>query len=311
MAMQLAGIIGAPVTPFKGDGIDYDTFGKQVDFLVANGVDALAHPMHIGESPNLREEERRELARILVEAAAGRVATFVNVSSAGTDLSVDLARHSAKVGSSGIVLLPPYYWVPAASDVIDHFVAAAQAHGGSLIAYNNAKATGVSLSVEMCRTLIERIPGLVGLKDASFNMETFTAYCDLAREAPQLAVLTGIEHLLTSMPIGGRGCFSACSEVAPRIVRALYNACANASSDAAPLQFKVHRLLDRLMRIYPATIKHAMALMGRPVGEARRPVPRLTPAEKKATQDELAALGILDTEPRGWVETKTRRHAVG
>ena len=143
-------------------------------------------------------------------------------------------------------------------------------------------------------------------------METFTDICALiARKGRDVAAYTGIEYLLTSMPVGGSGCFSACSEVAPRIVRALYDACAGASGEAAPLQFKVHRLLDRLMRTYPATIKYAMELMGRPVGETRRPIPPLTPAEKTATQDELAALGILDTEPRGWVEKKVRRRAVG
>lgn len=302
MPTKLAGIVGAPVTPFKNGGVDYETFARQVNFLIDNGVDALAHPMHIGESPNLREEERRELARVFVQAAANRLPTFVNVSFAGTDLSVDLASHSAKVGSTGIVLLPPYFWEPAPKDIIEHFVAAASAHGGQLIAYNNVHATNVSLTVDICRTLLQRIPGFVGLKDASFNMPTFTAYCALAEQAPHpLAVYTGIEHLLPSVAVGGSGCFSACAEVAPRMVRALYQACvAGDGATARELQQKVFRLLDRLMRTYPSTIKYAMELMDRPVGKTRRPIPALTAAEKKATHDLLAALGILESEPHGW-----------
>lgn len=315
MKPKLAGIIGAPVTPFKSDKVDYDTFAKQVSFLVDNGVDALAHPMHIGESLNMRDDERRELARVLVEAAGGRVPTFVNVSFAGTDLSVDLARYSAKVGSTGIVLLAPYYWAPAPAQIIEHFVSAASAHGGQLIAYNNIHATNVSLTVDICRALLDRIPGFSGLKDASFNMETFTDYCQLAEEAPQLAIYTGIEHLLPSMPVGGNGCFSACSEVAPRIVRALYEACAANDAKARKLQFKVRQLLKRLMYNYPSTIKYGMELMDRPVGETRHPIPHLTAAEKKATQEDLASLGVFETEPHGWVaQTRTaagRERAVG
>jgi dihydrodipicolinate synthase/N-acetylneuraminate lyase len=92
MSRELAGIIGAPVTPFNDENsVDYDTFAKQVNFLVENGVAALAHPMHIGESLNLTDQERRELARVLVEAAGGRVPTYVHTSFAGTDLSVDAA----------------------------------------------------------------------------------------------------------------------------------------------------------------------------------------------------------------------------
>ncbi len=318
MATKLAGIVGAPVTPFKAGGVDYETFAQQVSFLIDNGVDALAHPMHIGESLNLRDEERRELARVLVQAAANRVPTFVNVSFAGTDLSVDLARHSAKVGSTGIVLLAPYYWEPAPKDIIEHFVAAASAHGGQLIAYNNVHATNVSLTIDICRTLLQRIPGFGGLKDASFNMPTFTAYCGLADQAPHpLAVYTGIEHLLPSIAVGGSGCFSACTEVAPRMVRALYQACvASDGATARDLQQKMLRLLNRLMRTYPSTIKYAMELMDRPVGETRRPIPALTAAEKKATQDDLAALGILESEPHGWARAapgaaSLRQRAVG
>ncbi len=309
MTTKLAGIVGAPTTPFKLGVVDYQTFARQIDFLIDSGVDALAHPMHIGESLNLRDQERRELARVLVQAAAGRVPTFVNVSYAGTDLSVDLATHCAKVGSTGIVLLAPYYWQPAPKDIIEHFVAATSAHGGKLIAYNNVHATNVPLTVDICRTLLERIPGFIGLKDASFDMPTFTAYCGLAEQAPHpLAVYTGIEHLLPSIPLGGSGCFSACAEVAPRLVRALYQACvADDRAKAQALQQRMLRLLDRLMRTYPSTIKYAMELMGRPVGETRRPIPALSAAEKKATQEELAALGILDDEPHGWTRKARER----
>jgi 4-hydroxy-tetrahydrodipicolinate synthase len=308
---KLTGIVGAPVTPFKNDRIDYDTLAKQVNFLIANGVDALAYPMHIGESPSMREQERRDSARALVEAAAGRVPTFINTSAASTEIAAELAGYCGKIGSTGIVLLAPYYWKPGPKEIVDHFVAATSAHGGQLIAYNNVPATGVLLTADICRTLLARIPGFIGLKDASFDMDTFTAYCEIASEAPHpLAVYTGIEHLLTSVPVGGCGCFSALSEVSPRIVRALYDACASSDiARARPLQFKVRRLLARLMQLYPSTIKYAMGLMGRPVGEPRAPIRPLSDAERTATRDELAALGVLDSEPRGWDAAAAPRQA--
>lgn len=311
---KLTGIIGAPVTPFKSGTVDHDTFAKQVNFLIANGVDALAYPMHIGESLNLRDQEYRDAARVLVETAANRVPTFINTSSASTDYSTDLARYCGKIGSTGIVLLPPYHWKPEPKDLVAHFVAAAEAHGGRLIAYNNVPATGVSLTIDICRTLLDRIPGFVGVKDASFNMETFSEYCDLA-ENTRLAIYTGIEHLLTSVPVGGSGCFSACSEVAPRVVRSLYDACAASDiPQARKIQFKVRRLLERLMRTYPSTIKYAMELMGRPVGGTRAPIRALTPDERAATKHELSTLGIFDTEPLGWsgqAQPAARQRALG
>lgn len=303
MDATYAGVIGAPVTPFRPDGsVDYDTFAKQVDFLIGCGVRALAHPMHIGESLNLTDGERRELARALVEAAAGRVPAFVHVSHAGTGLAADLARCAALAGATGIVLMPPYHWRPEPAAVLDHFAAVAAAGGGALIAYNNPSATGVELSAPLFGEMLERIPVLVAIKDASFDMEVFTGFCALvAEKGRDVAVYTGVEYLLTSVPVGGAGCFSALSEIAPRLVQALYRACVRAEvGKARELQYRARRLLQLALHKYPATIKYAMALMGRPVGEARQPIGPLTEEEKTRVRSELEALGVLREEPHGW-----------
>jgi 4-hydroxy-tetrahydrodipicolinate synthase len=308
MSPELTGIIAAMVTPFKGDGVDYDTLGKQAEFLIANGASALAYPMHYGESLSLRDSERNQCARVMAEVAAGRVPTFVNVSSAGTDLAVEAAEAAAKAGSDGIVLLPPYYWKPGPEQIIEHYVSAAKAHGGKLIVYNNVDATGVSVTTDILHTLVERIPGFIGLKDASFDMKTFTEFCMVARDVPRLAIYTGIEYLLTSVPVGGRGCFAATGEVAPRLCRALYDACAAGKiAEAQQLQYKMHVLLGRLMQVYPSTIKYAMELMGRPVGETRRPIRHLTDAEKQGTKQTLSALGLFESEPQGWSQSSSKR----
>ena len=311
MSSQLTGIIAAIATPFKGDGLDYDTFAKQANFLIENGASALAYPMHYGESLSLRDGERNECARVMAEVAKGRVPTFVNVSSAGTDLAIDAAKAAARAGSDGIVLLAPYHWRPGPEQIVEHFAAVANAHGGKLIAYNNAEATGVVITNDILRALIDRIPGLIGLKDASFDMRTFTGFCQVTRNVPRLGLYTGIEYLLTSVPVGGSGCFAAAAEVAPRLTRALYDACAAGNiAEARVLQDRMHVLLSRLMQVYPSTIKYAMELMGRPIGGTRRPIRALTDAEKQATKETLVALGLFDTEPQGWSQAGAARRAV-
>lgn len=303
MKATYAGIVGAPVTPFKADNsLDLDTFAKQVNFLIESGVRALAHPMHIGESVNLTDGERRELARVLVSTAGGRVPTFIHVSHAGTGLAADLARHGTKAGATGVVLMAPYHWRSEPEAMLDHFVAVAAACGGKLIAYNNPSATGVELTPRILEDMLDRVPGFVAIKDATFHMETFTDICMLiARRGADVAAYTGIEYLLTSVPVGGSGCFSACSEIAPRLVQELYRTCAEADIDRArELQYKVRRLLKFAMHKYPASIKYAMELMGRPVGPTRKPIPPLTGEERMQVKTELEALGVLDSEPRGW-----------
>ena len=303
MNPSYAGIVGAPVTPFKADNsVDFDIFAKQVNFLIESGVRLVAHPMHIGESVNLTDGERRELARVLVNAAGGRVPTFIHVSFAGTDLATDLARHSVKAGATGIVMMAPYHWRSGPKAILEHFISVTSACGGKLIVYNNPKATNVELTPEILEQLLDRVPGFVAIKDATFHMETFTDICALiARKEKDVAAYTGIEYLLTSVPVGGSGCFSACSEVAPRLTAELFKACMRADiAKGRELQYQVRRLLKVVMHNYPATIKYAMELMGRPVGLTRKPILPPTAEEKTWVKAELAALGVFDSEPRGW-----------
>ena len=303
MNPSYAGIVGAPVTPFKADNtVDFDTFAKQVNFLIENGVRLIAHPMHIGESVNMTDDERKELARVLVQAAAGRVPTFVHVSHAGTDLAIDLASHAAKVGATGIVLMPPYHWRSSDAAILEHYRAVNAAGPCKMIVYHNPKATNITLMPGVLSEIIEKVPGIVAIKDATFHMETFTDICELtASSGKDIAVYTGIEFLLTSIPVGGSGCFSAISEVAPRMVSDLFKACMSADYPAARAQqYKVRRMLKVVMHNYPSTIKHCMALMGRPVGNTRRPILPPTPEEKAWAASELKILGVLDNEPRGW-----------
>lgn len=298
-----AGIVGAPVTPFKPDNtVDLGTFAKQVNFLIESGVRLVAHPMHIGESVNLTDAERRDLAGVLAATAAGRVPTFVHVSYAGTDLAMDLARHSVKAGATGVVMMAPYHWRSGPRAILDHFMSVTNACGGKLIVYNNPRATNIELGMDTLGELMDRVPGFVAIKDATFHMETFTDICALiARKGKDIAAYTGIEYLLTSMPVGGGGCFSACSEVAPRLTAELYQACARADlPQARELQFKVRQLLKVVMHNYPATIKYAMELMGRPVGLTRKPILPPTAEEKAWVKKELTALGVFDREPTGW-----------
>ena len=113
MSANLKELVGAPTSPVDtSNKVDLVLFAKQVNFLVENGVSLLAYPMHIGESLNITDGERMDLARTLVETVDGRVPNFVHVPHGGPDNSAKMAEHSAKIGSAGIVLMAPYHWQP-------------------------------------------------------------------------------------------------------------------------------------------------------------------------------------------------------
>jgi len=61
---------------------------------------------------------------------------------------------------------------------------------------------------------------------------------------------------------------------------------------------------------YPVAVKHALEVMGRPVGLPRRPLQPLTPEEKAWVRDELAATGVLEGEQRGWERARDKTDSV-
>jgi 4-hydroxy-tetrahydrodipicolinate synthase len=299
MNQVVKGIVGACLTPFTADNrVDGPTFQKLVDFLIRYGVDAIGGPMHSGESLNLSVEERRELAKLAVEAAGGRVPVLVHTSFPGTDEVVSLSRYAQTIGAQGVIVITPYYWKPSQEALFDHYVTVASSLDISVVAYNSPQ-LGVSLTPGLLKMLIERCPNFIGFKDASFDMGYFTEACMVASEAGRgFSVFTGIEYLLTSMPVGGSGAFSAF--LAPRLVKSLYDACAAGDYERArPLQYKVCRLRTIIKDGAPS-MKAAMEIMGRPIGQPRKPLQKIDSAGFKRMQSEIESLGILSEEPYGW-----------
>ncbi len=300
MNRKVKGIMGAPLTPFTGDNrLDGPLLQKAVDFLIRHGAHAIVLPVHAAESLNLSIEERRELARLAVEAAGGRVPVFIHTSMPGTDETVALSQHAQSVGASGVLVITPYYWKPPPSALLDHFFTVASNIDISMICYNSPHHLGVSITPDLLLKLIERCPNFIGLKDASFDMLYFTEACRVTSEArPGFSVFTGIEYLLTSMPVGGAGAFSGL--LAPRLIKALYDACAAGDYERArPLQYKVSQLRS-IVKSEAAIIKAAMGIMGRPMGPPRKPLMPISSDTVKKMQEQLEKLGILSEEPHGW-----------
>ena len=98
------GVMHVPVTPFKDDmSVDYATFEKLVDWHVRQKPSSLCVILHIAESVSLTVEEHKKLIEISVKVTNGRVPVIANVSNAGTEIAIDLARHAEKVGADTLL----------------------------------------------------------------------------------------------------------------------------------------------------------------------------------------------------------------
>lgn len=298
------GVMHVPVTPFKDDmSVDYDTFEKLVDWHVRQKPSSLCVILHIAESVSLTKEEHKKLIDISVKVTAGRVPVIANVSMAGTDQAVDLARHSEKAGADAVICIAPYYWPVPEEALYEHFVRVATATSLPFMIYNSPIFQGVSLSPKFLVRLIERLPNFIGEKEASHNFEYFIEARRLTQAArPDFGLILGVEYIIPSVSMGGVGSMSISGGVAPRLMQKLYDlAAAGKFFEAAPLQDKASHLWQLFKPEYPSPIKAAMEMMGRPVGPVRGPMRNLTADQKPALRQALESIGVFDgSEPRGW-----------
>ncbi len=300
---KLRGIVGTPVTAFTSENeVDVPTMERLVEFHVTHGSDALALPMHLGESLNLSIGERETLAEVAVKTTGGRVPVIVNVSLPGTDQVLELARHAESAGADGVVVVTPYHWRPSNDALFEHFTAVAEGIGISVLLYNFPGRLGVSISPELLTRIVERCPNVVGMKDASYDMQGFTETIRIVRQvAPEFSLFTGVDYPLAGMILGGDGCFSPSLQVAPGLIRRLVDEClAERYGDALSTQQRTSALWHVLKAGYPASVKAALELMGRAVGGVRRPILNVDDGTIDQLRAGLEELDVFATEPIGW-----------
>ena len=302
--IKLRGAMQSPVTPLNDDfSPDLPTFERLLDFHVRSGSPAISWPHHKGESLNLTIPERKRFAEAAVKVVAGRVPVTIHVSALAVEDTLELARHAQKIGADGILAITPYFWSPTLESIRDYFVLLCTSIDLPVISYNSPSyLAGVEITGDLMARLIERLPNFVGVKEASFNSEKFI---ELSRAAlamrPTFAMLTGVEYLLPSVPLGGVGSYSAAGSICPNLCNQLFDACvAGDWPRARELQYKLSRIWLLFRDQYPSSLKGGMVLMGRPVGPTRAPLPTATKERQQFIRSQLEELGIMQTEPHGW-----------
>jgi 4-hydroxy-tetrahydrodipicolinate synthase len=298
------GLVHTPLTPFIADGrIDFDTYGKAIDFHLRHGADALAVPMHAGESVSLTDGERRALIAFAVERAAKRAPVIAHVSDAGTGIAAALAKHAQAAGASAVVATTPYYWTPPPAMVLEHFVQIGSAVDIPFFVLNAPEdMAGSRINTDLALKLIAKRPNFAGVVDSSldwqFMIELLT---ETSHVRPDFKLLAGTELMVSAGAIGASGLFSALAAIAPKLVRALFDLCRSQKlSEARAVQEQVAALRQLVKPGGVAALKTAVRAMRRDCGNPRAPLLPLDAAAAKKLTAEIEALPALAAEPRGW-----------
>jgi 4-hydroxy-tetrahydrodipicolinate synthase len=311
MASFKPGLVHTPVTPFKADhNIDFGTYAKIIEFHLRNGAEALALPMPHGEDLSLTDPEQRSLLEFAIAQVRGRVPVIAHVSDAATAIAVARAVRAEQAGAAAIVSHPPYFWHPRPAMVVEHVAAIGSAVSVPFFVITPpVESAGTTLSADLVVQLVERLPNLAGVVDASLDFVFMEEVIPAGRELrPDFQLLAGGDYPVPSSALGGSGSFSLLAAVAPKRVCELHELCSReqfveareAQEELATLMHAVKEAGASGLKDGLAGIKTALAAMGRECGLPRPPVRPLGEAERGRLLEAIAGMRFLRAEPRGW-----------
>lgn len=288
------GIATALVTPMDGDGaIDYEAYGRLIDWQIDSGVAGLVACGTTGESATMTEEEHREVIRFTVRRAAGRVPVIAGTGSNNTARAVAMTRYACSVGADACLLVTPYYNKATQAGLAAHYTAIADAATRPLILYNVPSRTGCNLLPATCAALAQH-PNVAAVKEASGNISQVVELAALAGD--RLAIYSGNDdQIVPLLSMGGSGCISVLSNVLPKEAVELCDRFFRGDvAGAARLQCELLPLISLLFcEVNPIPANAALEAMGFGAGGVRLPLTRMEEAHRTALLAEMKKWGAL------------------
>jgi len=289
---MFTGSLVALITPFKKGQVDYHTLRDLVDFQIRSGTDGIVPVGTTGESPTLTNEEHKEVVRVVVEEAAGRVPVIAGTGSNCTAEAIELTRYAKEVGADGSLQVNPSYNKPTQEGLYQQFAAVAKAVDIPIVLYNIPGRCGGNMTPDTIARLaaIENIGAITeatGLRDQASEI---ASRCNLT-------ILSGDDSLtLPIASVGGKGVISVVANIVPTDVKAMTDAILEGDFPTARQWHKKLFPMSKAllsMATNPIPIKAAMAILGMAPEELRLPMVPLEDNKKPALRQILSDYGLL------------------
>ncbi len=270
------GAATALVTPLTENGIDYEAFGKLIDWQIEGGIDALVICGTTGEASTLTDDEHRDAISFAVKQAKGRVPIIAGTGSNDTEYAIELTRHACDAGADAVLVVTPYYNKATQNGLIKMFTAIADASAKPVILYNVPGRTGVNIEPATYAALADH-PNIVAIKEANGNISKIVETAALVGD--RLDIYSGNDDQITPiMACGGKGVISVLSNLLPGETSEICKSFMRGeTAKSMELQTKYLSLVNALFsEVNPIPVKAAMSKMGFCENYLRLP---LTPME--------------------------------
>lgn len=290
---MLQGSLVAIATPMHEDGgLDLSALRSLIDFHINQGTDGIVIVGTTGESPTVDFEEHCLLMQTAVEHVAGRIPVIAGTGANSTREAIELTQHAKTLGADACLLVTPYYNKPTQEGLYQHYRAVAEAVDIPQILYNVPGRTACDILNDTTLRLAE-IPNIIGIKDATGNMERGT---DLILRAPKdFAVYSGDDATsMLLMLLGAHGVISVTANVAPKLMHEMCAAAmAGNAHQARSINAKLFALHQKLfVEANPIPVKWVLQEMGLIGTGIRLPLVPLSPQHHDTLRSAMKSASI-------------------
>lgn len=294
MDVLFKGAATALVTPMKEDGsIDYEAFGRLIDWQIESGIDGLVVAGTTGETATLSDDEHRELLRFAIDKIAGRVPAIAGTGSNDTAYAIGLTKYACEIGYDACLIVTPYYNKATQKGLVKMFKAIADASTKPLILYNVPSRTGVNIEPATYGELAG-YPNIGAIKEASGNISKILD--TVAAVDGKVTVYSGNDdQIIPILSLGGQGVISVLSNLCPKETSEMCHKWLEGDTKGAlALQLNYLTLIHLLFKeVNPIPVKAAMAKMGYGVNVLRLPLCEMDEANAEKLYAEMERLGLL------------------
>lgn len=273
----------ALITPFKKDGsIDFDALECLVEYQIENGTDFLVILGTTSENPTLTEEEKDEIARVVIAKNNKRLPIVMGIGGNNTRTVVEKIKSTDLSQVDAVLSVVPYYNKPSQEGVYQHYKAITEATNTPIVLYNVPGRTGVNMKAETILRLAHEFPNIVGVKEASGN---FAQIDEIIKNKPtHFMVISGDDGITFPLiTLGAVGVISVIGNAFPREFSRMVRLAMRGDLEGAR---EIHYRFTELMELLfvdgnPAGVKSMLSMMGFIENELRLP---LVPTTLKTTE---------------------------
>ena len=282
---MMKGIFTALLTPFKEDySINENSLKKLVEFNLEKGINGFYVGGSTGEGLIMSTDERKEVFRIVKEAAGDRVPLIAHCGSISTDEAISMAKTAEDLGYDAVSAVAPLYYgfsFPAIRKYYDDIVSSVNI---PMVVYNFPGGSGVTFTADYAAEMFkdERYMGIKHTSNDLYTLHQFKQKIDRP-----VTIFNGFDEMCVGgLAMGADGAIgSTYNFMGDKFIKIYEEFNAGNIAKAQEIQTEANEIISEMIKytVLPCE-KAIMTHLGIDCGPCRRPFLPLSKEGWEATK---------------------------